>query len=54
LEMRQHILDRNYVLIYFEKITWRDYFVGKEALLDLLKDFQIEQLKDGFIIRSVK
>jgi 4-amino-4-deoxy-L-arabinose transferase-like glycosyltransferase len=54
LEMKQLISDGSHILVYFEKITWRDYLIGKEELLDLFKGYRTDRLKDGFIIRSVK
>jgi hypothetical protein len=50
LKMKKDIKTGQSVLIYFENIDWRYYYVKKEDLLEIAKDFKLIRYNDGFVI----
>ena len=49
-EIKSKVKNKNFKIVYFNNVNWRNYLITKELILEEFKGFNIINLNDGFII----
>lgn len=51
-EMQTRVSQNKAQVVYFDNINWRGYFLGKEDMLNHMKNRKLIEFKDGFILKA--